>query len=42
MKTTLNQIREKSPCANGWKKLLAHLILDTAIQAEKTFKGETT
>ena len=25
MKTTLNQIREKSPCADGWKKLLAHL-----------------
>ena len=25
MKTTLNQIREKSPCAYGWKKLLAHL-----------------
>jgi len=25
MKTTLNKIREKSPCANGWKKLLAHL-----------------
>ena len=25
MKTTLNKIREKSPCTNGWKKLLAHL-----------------
>jgi len=25
MKTTLNQIREKSPCAEGWRKLLAHL-----------------
>jgi len=25
MKTTLNQIREKSPCADGWKKLLAYL-----------------
>ena len=25
MKTTLNQIRVKSPCASGWKKLLAHL-----------------
>ena len=25
MKTTLNQIRDKSPCACGWKKLLAHL-----------------
>ena len=25
MKTTLNEIRAKSPCANGWKKLLAHL-----------------
>ena len=23
--TTLNRIREHSPCANGWKKLLAHL-----------------
>ena len=25
MKTTLNQIRDESPCADGWKKLLAHL-----------------
>jgi len=25
MKTTLNQIRDKSPCPHGWKKLLAHL-----------------
>jgi hypothetical protein len=25
MKTTLNQIREQSPCAEGWSKLLAHL-----------------
>ena len=25
MKTTLNQIRDKNPCADGWKKLLAHL-----------------
>ena len=25
MKTTLNQIRTHSPCADGWKKLLAHL-----------------
>jgi len=25
MNTTLNQIREKSPCADGWKKLLTHL-----------------
>ena len=25
MKTTLNQIRSQSPCAEGWKKLLAHL-----------------
>ena len=25
MKTTLNQIREKYPCVEGWKKLLAHL-----------------
>ncbi len=25
MKTTLNKIREHSPCADGWKKLLAHL-----------------
>jgi len=25
MKTTLNQIRDKKPCAYGWKKLLAHL-----------------
>ena len=25
MKTTLNQIRDKSPCPYGWKKLLAHL-----------------
>jgi len=25
MKTTLNQIRDISPCASGWKKLLAHL-----------------
>jgi hypothetical protein len=25
MKTTLNQIRTKSPCADGWKKLLAYL-----------------
>jgi hypothetical protein len=23
--TTLNQIRDKKPCAYGWKKLLAHL-----------------
>jgi len=30
MKTTLNQIREKSPCADGWKKLLAHLGKTTA------------
>ena len=25
MKTTLNKIRKKLPCANGWQKLLAHL-----------------
>jgi len=25
MKTTLNQIRDESPCASGWKKLLTHL-----------------
>ena len=25
MKTTLNQIREHSPCADGWGKLLKHL-----------------
>jgi len=25
MNTTLNQIRDGSPCAEGWKKLLAHL-----------------
>ena len=25
MKTTLNAIREHSPCAEGWRKLLAHL-----------------
>ena len=25
MKTTLNKIRDESPCAYGWKKLLAHL-----------------
>ncbi len=25
MKTTLNQIRDKKPCPDGWKKLLAHL-----------------
>jgi len=25
MKTTLNQIRQKSPCIEGWRKLLAHL-----------------
>ena len=25
MKTTLNQIREHSPCKDGWRKLLAHL-----------------
>lgn len=25
MKTTLNQIRDKSPCTDGWKKLLANL-----------------
>ena len=25
MKTTLNQIREYSPCESGWKKLLTHL-----------------
>jgi len=25
MKTTLNQIRDKSPCTGGWQKLLAHL-----------------
>ena len=25
MKTTLNQIREHSPCAHGWEKLLKHL-----------------
>ena len=25
MKTTLNKIREHSPCENGWKKLLKHL-----------------
>lgn len=23
--TTLNQIRKRHPCANGWKKLLKHL-----------------
>ena len=28
--TTLNRIREHSPCANGWKKLLAHLGKTTA------------
>ena len=25
MKTTLNQIRDESPCTHGWKKLLTHL-----------------
>ena len=25
METTLNAIRDKHPCANGWKKLLANL-----------------
>jgi hypothetical protein len=25
MKTTLNKIREHSPCTEGWKKLLSHL-----------------
>ena len=25
MKTTLNSIREHSPCPDGWRKLLAHL-----------------
>ena len=30
MKTTLNKIREKSPCASGWRKLLAHLGKTTA------------
>jgi len=25
MNTTLNQIRDESPCADGWKKLLTHL-----------------
>ena len=25
MKTTLNQIRDKNPCPDGWKKLLSHL-----------------
>jgi hypothetical protein len=25
MKTTLNKIRERRPCADGWQKLLAHL-----------------
>ena len=25
MQTTLNKIRAHGPCANGWKKLLAHL-----------------
>ena len=25
MNTTLNQIREKSPCSSGWAKLLKHL-----------------
>ena len=25
METTLNAIRSKSPCSEGWKKLLAHL-----------------
>jgi len=25
MKTTLNKIREHSPCSDGWRKLLAHL-----------------
>ena len=25
MKTTLNQIRDESPCAYGWQKLLAYL-----------------
>ena len=25
MKTTLNKIREKSPCQEGWEKLLKHL-----------------
>ena len=25
MKTTLNKIREKEPCADGWEKLLKHL-----------------
>ena len=25
MKTTLNKIRDKSPCKKGWEKLLSHL-----------------
>jgi len=25
MNTTLNKIRSKSPCADGWAKLLKHL-----------------
>ena len=25
MNTTLNQIRDESPCTSGWKKLLTHL-----------------
>ena len=30
MKTTLNKIRTKKPCAYGWKKLIAHLGKTTA------------
>ena len=33
MKTTLNQIREQSPCSEGWTKLLRHLGKTTADDA---------
>jgi hypothetical protein len=34
MKTTLNKIREHSPCADGWAKLLTHLGKTKADDAE--------
>ena len=33
MNTTLNQIRDKSPCSNSWTKLLKHLGKTTADEA---------
>ena len=37
MNTTLNEIREQSPCHDGWQKLLAHLGKTQADDTELSF-----